>query len=146
MSSCSMRFRRLTRRVGHDSHRHLVRARSRHRAGCAVQIGRDQLTHTEGTNRARGVWNITIGQSCLDFGKLLRSRDRARRSFKRKFVVSPRARRRPLLLQMWKRSKGKLCGCRRCVGTGTLHVMPHCWSVANRAHTRSLSCLLTQTN
>ena len=37
------------KRSGHDSRRLLVRARSRHRAGCAAQCGRDQLTHIEGS-------------------------------------------------------------------------------------------------
>ena len=37
------------KRSGHSSRRLLVRARSRHRAGCAAQCGRDQLTHFEGS-------------------------------------------------------------------------------------------------
>ena len=98
------------------------------------------------------VWNITVEESCLDFGKTLAFSRPSVESLRRKFFASLRPPPKevpdalgdvPCFADV-EASKGKLLGCHRCVGIVTPLVMPLCWSPAKRAHKRSLSSLLTR--
>ena len=139
MSSCSTRFRRLTSRVGtrqpQTSCASTLATSSRM---CSTMWTRSTWSYRAFKESAWSlawcsvpawfVWNITIGQSSLDFGKLLPAFSRRSvESLRRKFFASLRPPPTevpdtlgdvPCFADV-EASRAKLFGCHRCVGIVT---------------------------